>query len=90
MFYFSVAYDVIDWLNLSLYYYSLTTQFNPNGSARNPFFNYDAAIGLTATVTLDQLYEEITGHGPELTPEQLRRIRNGQAQNNSTLRGVTF
>lgn len=90
MFYFGVAYDVLDWLNLSVYYYALTTQFSPNGAARNPFFNYDATIGLTATFTLDQLYEELTGHGPELTPEQLRRIRNGQAQNNSTLRGVTF
>ena len=39
---------------------------------------------MTAVVTLDQLYDIVAGESAELTPEQLRRIRNGQAAAPST------
>lgn len=90
MFYFSIAYDITEWFNLNLYYMTFTTLYNPNGSVRNPLFNYDASIGLTALFTLDQLYDAVVGSGATLTPEQLRRIRNGQAQNNTQMQQRSY
>jgi hypothetical protein len=75
----SVAYDVLPWLNLSASYNTFTLQLSPNGKFRNPIWGPDTTVSMTAVVTLDQLYELVTGQGEELTPEQLRRIRNGQA-----------
>ena len=75
----SVAYDVLPWMNLSATYGTFTTQLSPNAKLRNPLWGPDTTFSMTAVVTLDQLYDVITGEGVELTPEQLRRIRNGQA-----------
>jgi hypothetical protein len=75
----SVAYDVLPWLNLSASYGTFTGQLNPNGTFRNPLWGPDTTVSMTAVVTLDQLYELVAGDAVELTPEQLRRIRNGQA-----------
>ena len=54
-------------------------QLSPNGKFRNPLWGPDTTVSMTAVVTLDQLYEIVAGDAVELTPEQLRRIRNGQA-----------
>jgi hypothetical protein len=40
----------------------------------------DTTVSLTAVITLDALYKELFEDAPPLTPEQLRRIRLGQAQ----------
>jgi len=75
----SVAYDVLPWMNLSASYGTFTTQLSPNAKLRNPLWGPDTTVSMTAVVTLDQLYELVAGDAVELTPEQLRRIRNGQA-----------
>jgi hypothetical protein len=76
----SVAYDVLTWMNLSLNYQTFTDQLNPNGTLRNPVWGPDTTVSLTAVITLDALYKELFEDAPPLTPEQLRRIRMGQAQ----------
>jgi hypothetical protein len=54
-----VGYDFTGWLNGALTYATLTEQLSPDGSRRNPFWNVDSAVSLTATLTLDQLYGEL-------------------------------
>jgi len=58
---FSIAVDYrfTDWISLTGSFYSQTTQLNPDGSLRNPLYNPDSAVSLTATLTLDQLYTSI-------------------------------
>ncbi len=80
----SVAYDVLPWLNLSATYGTFTTQLSFNGKLRNPVWGPDTTLSMTAVVTLDQLYDIVAGESTDLTPEQLRRIRNGQAAAPST------
>jgi len=75
----SVAYDILPWFNLSATYGTFTGQLRPTGEVRNPFWGPDTTLSMTAVITLDQLYDVIAGEGTDLTPEQLRRIRNGQA-----------
>lgn len=57
----SVSYDVLDWLGLSLGFSTATSQLNPDGSSRNPFYNVDSAVYLTTAVTLDKLYTSVRG-----------------------------
>lgn len=52
-------YRFADWINLTASFYSQTTQLDPDGSLRSPFYNPDSAVSLTATITLDQLYTSI-------------------------------
>ena len=54
-----VGYDFTDWINGSLGLGTLTGQLDPDGTGRNPFFNVDTQLSLTATVTLDALYTEL-------------------------------
>ncbi len=94
----AIAYDVLDWLNLSL---SLDNSavfaplYNQDGSLRSPF-NPDTQISLSATFTLDGIYNSITGgnEADGLTPEQRQRRRQGLASRDaaptSTQGVVTF
>lgn len=59
----SAAYQMNPWFNLSANFYTFTTQLSPDGSRRNPFWNVDSSVSLTATVTLDTLYTDISGGG---------------------------
>lgn len=63
----TVGYDVLDGLNLELAFDTYTTQLNPNGTRRNPFYNADTVVSLTATATLDQLYGLMTGDSHDVT-----------------------
>lgn len=79
----AAAYDVQPWLNLQLGVANagvLAPLLNDDGSVRSPF-NPDTQIYLSATVTLDGLYETITAGGEEdgLTPEERQRRRQGLA-----------
>ena len=73
----SVGYDVVKWLNLSFGLSTLTGQLNPSGSRRNPFYNYDSLLDLTATLTIDQLYTDMKS-SRDVEREQRR---NAQRQN---------
>lgn len=78
-----VAYDLAAWFNLSVGITnatSLSPFFNDNGSVRSPF-NPDTQLFLSATITLDGLYEEITRGADDdgLTPEERQRRRQGLA-----------
>lgn len=83
----SVAYDVVDWLNLSLSLDNsggLAPLYNQDGSVRSPF-NPDTQISLSATFTLDGIYKEIAGASEDdgLTPEQRQRRRQGLASSDA-------
>ncbi len=52
----SLGYLFDEWLHMAFGLYASTSQLAPDGSRRNPFFNVDTHVMLTATVTLDQLY----------------------------------
>lgn len=78
----AVGYDVVPWLNLQLGYQSasfMTGLYNDDGSVRNPFYNPESELFLTATIALDVLTDEIVGTGDEVSPEQLQRRRQGLA-----------
>ncbi len=60
-FYASVSYQIFPWLTTALNFWSFTPELNPNGSLRNPFFNYDSQISFTNTIVLDQLYDTLFG-----------------------------
>lgn len=76
-------YDVIDWLNLELYYSHLTSEFSPadpvtgERGRRNPFWSIDSQIGVTATLALDGLYTEIAGDTE--TEEEAPAVARGQS-----------
>jgi hypothetical protein len=79
----AAAYDVQPWLNVSLGVANaafLAPFFNDDGSVRSPF-NPDTQVYLSATVTLDGLYETLTAGGEEdgLSPEERQRRRQGLA-----------
>jgi hypothetical protein len=76
-------YDVIDWLNLELYYSHLTSEFSPadpvtgERGRRNPFWSIDSQVGITATLALDGLYTEIAGDTE--TEEEAPAVARGQS-----------
>ncbi len=87
------AYDVNDWINLSL---SVSNGLNwtplwaPNGNVMSPF-NPDTQVSLSASVQLDAVFVELSEHHEEedgLTPEERQRRRQGLAQNST--RRVSF
>ena len=57
------SYQWLDWLNTELTYSHLTSEFAPNGARRNPFWSVDSTLALTATFTLDKIYQEFSGTG---------------------------
>ncbi|MBN8614518.1 MAG: hypothetical protein J0L92_28215 [Deltaproteobacteria bacterium] len=79
----SAAYDLTDWLNLSLTVSNSTVLapvWNDDGSVRSPF-NPDTQFSLGLTFTLDGIYNTITAGGEDdgLTPEERQRRRQGLA-----------
>jgi hypothetical protein len=79
----AAAYDVQPWLNLQLGVANsgvLAPLYNDDGSVRSPF-NPDSQVYLSATVTLDGIYQTIVEGGEDdgLTPEQRQRRRQGLA-----------
>lgn len=84
----SASYQTTPWLGLSLAYAVQTSQLNTNGTLRNPLSNPDMTLEFDATVTLDQLYDAALGDGDDLTPEQQRLIRQGEAS--ADRRGASF
>ncbi len=83
----SAAYDLTDWLNLSLSVSNSTVLapvWNDDGSVRSPF-NPDTQFSLGLTFTLDGIYNTITAGGEDdgLTPEERQRRRQGLAQRSS-------
>lgn len=83
----SAAYDLTDWLNLSLSVSNSTVLaplWNDDGSVRSPF-NPDTQFSLGLTFTLDGIYNTITAGGEDdgLTPEERQRRRQGLAQRGS-------
>jgi len=79
----AAAYDVQPWLNLQLGVANsavIAPLYNDDGSVRSPF-NPDSQVYLSATVTLDGIYQAITAGGEDdgLTPEQRQRRRQGLA-----------
>lgn len=79
-----VGYDVTDWVNASLGLSTLTGQLDPDGSRRNPFYNVDSVVSLTATFALDALYTTMTATS---TSEESER-RSQQASGTSARRNV--
>lgn len=79
----SVAYQFTPWLNLSLGIQNsgvVAPQFDPSGNAYNPLFTPDTQVFLTATLTVDEIYNLIAGSSDEgLTPEQRQRRQQGLA-----------
>ena len=70
------SYQWLDWLNTELTYSHLTSEFAPNGARRNPFWSVDSTLALTATFTLDELYQDFSGTGTspaEVVEEQETR-----------------
>lgn len=59
----SADYEVVNWLSLSLGYYSFRSVLDPNGRYGNPFYspNGSSRLFLTATVALDALYTTLFG-----------------------------
>jgi len=87
----SVAYQAVDWLNLSLGIQNagaVAPLYNPDGNVRNPIFTPDTQVFLTATIGLDAVYGNLFGGHEELTPEELQRRQQGLAQGPSA--GGTF
>lgn len=81
----ALAYDFVEWLNVSVSIANssfIEPFFNDDGSVRSPF-NPNTQLGLSATFTLDTLYEFLSGGGEEpddgLTPEERQRRRQGLA-----------
>ena len=71
----SVGYNVTGWMNLALNYQNLTSEFegdDTTGEAirSNPFWSHNSTVSLTATVTLDQLYQSIVQGDSEGNPLQ--------------------
>jgi len=74
-----VGYDITDWVNASLTYACLTSEFNPDATRRNPFWNVDSSVALTATVTLDKAYNRFFATPPEQEAEtQVARTSEGR------------
>lgn len=78
-----IAYDLAPWFNLGLGISNATNLspfFAPDGSVLSPF-NPNTQVFLSATVTLDGIYETIVAGGEEdgLTPEERQRRRQGLA-----------
>ncbi len=67
-----VAYQLNTWVQASIGINTLSSQLNPNGSLRNPFWNPDTQYSLTAVITLDQLYTTLVG-AEETPPAHARR-----------------
>jgi len=63
----SASYQVNTWLQASLGLNTFTSQLNPNGNLRNPFWNPDTQYSLTAVMTVDQFYTTIIAP-PETAP----------------------
>jgi hypothetical protein len=85
------AYDIVPWFNLALGITNATNLepfFSDDGSVRSPF-NPDTQFYLSATITLDSLYESFASSGEDdgLTPEQRQRRRQGLAHRTSTTGG---
>jgi hypothetical protein len=83
----SAAYDLTDWLNLSLSVSNSTVLaplWNDDGSVRSPF-NPDTQFSVGLTFTLDGIYNTLTAGGEDdgLTPEERQRRRQGLAQRDS-------
>jgi hypothetical protein len=57
------SYQWLEWLNTELTYSHLTSEFAPSGARRNPFWSVDSTVALTATFTLDKIYQEFSGTG---------------------------
>ena len=64
----SVSYNFASWLNVGLNYSHFTTEFAPDGGRRNPFWSEDSTVGLSATLTVDQLYRTLQQGGSEGNP----------------------
>lgn len=84
----AVAYDVQPWLNLQLGISNsgvMAPLYSPDGSVRGPF-NSDTQIFLSATLTLDTIYQGLFGASEDegLTPEERQRRRQGLAHNGGT------
>ncbi len=82
------AYDIMPWFNLALGITNATNLepfFSENGSVRSPF-NPDTQFYLSATITLDSLYESFAASGEDdgLTPQQRQRRRQGLARRTTT------
>lgn len=80
---FQAAYDFLPWLNIGLGVSnaaSLALFWDNTGNVRSPF-GPDTQVFLSATVTLDGLYEAVTAGGEDdgLTPEERQRRRQGLA-----------
>ena len=91
LFYFSVGYDLTKWGNLSAYFLTFSPELNPDGSRRNPFFNYDSTVGLNFTVTLDEFYDAFMG-GTEAPAEHIpgRQAMENQRRNIGLLTNTNF
>lgn len=78
----AVGYDVVPWLNVQIGYQSasiMTNLYNDDGSVRNPFYNPESELYLSATLALDVFVDDLVGGGDEVSPEQLQRRRQGLA-----------
>jgi hypothetical protein len=53
----SFDYEAMDEMTVSLGYYNLSGQLDPNGQRRNPLWSPDARIFFTLTGNLDAIYE---------------------------------
>ncbi len=78
----AVGYDVVQWLNIQIGYQSasvMTNFWNDDGTVRNPFYNPESEIYLSATLALDVFVDDLTGDRDEVSPQQLQRRRQGLA-----------
>jgi hypothetical protein len=78
----AVGYDVVPWLNIQIGYQSasfMTNVWNDDGTVRNPFYNPESEIYLSATMALDVFVEGLIGEQDDVSPEQLQRRRQGLA-----------
>ncbi len=58
----------------------MTSTLNDNGSVRNPFYNPESELFLSATLALDVFVDDvILGTEDEVSPEQMQRRRQGLA-----------
>lgn len=65
-----IGYQVNAWLQASLGLNTFTSQLNPNGNVRNPFWNPDTQYSLTASFTLDQFYTVVLASTSSGTPPE--------------------
>jgi hypothetical protein len=70
------GYQVNTWLQASLGINTFTSQLNPNGSLRNPFWNPDTQDSLTASFTIDQFYTAVLASADQETPPEAAAARN--------------